>query len=508
MVYVKHNWEGGREGGTPITAAALDEMEDGIDLAINQGLTVGSVTTGPVASATVSGDPGSKVLNLVLPESTEYGWLVAGHGSNGGMVYEALNLFYSADGKTVTGGYGNPLYRPASAGTSLRDPHIQKIGDTWFMAYTPNNGISKTLEVAKSTDLINWSLAATANVAATANMTWSWAPELVQDTDGSWYMFYTAVNTTVNPPTHEIWRVKATDNTLTSWGAPVKVTWTVHPGGNPLDPAFIRNGNTWYIYYGLDGVIRRATASTLAGVWTTDRAGDWAGWISGAIDGVSHAGYEGPEVVLAEPGRFRIYLDRYTSPGNTALGYIYSDSTDGMVTWTAPKAVAKGPGFPVDMQVRHGTWHKIGTAKDHEAVMAATMGTAGKVRHAEFTGAGTIAANTKWAGPFTLDAAASTNAGEFVEATGRQLKVLRDGVYSVDFFVGAGVALGGWIAVKGPAETPNYATNDIAAGAPAWSISAANLWLKAGTILEFYFNPANAVTMPAAGIRARVTKVQ
>lgn len=512
MVYQKHNWKPGKDGGTSVNHVSLNEMEDGIDLAINQGLTVGTVTTGAVAGAAVTGEPGAKKLDLVLPQNTEFGWLHAGHINNGGTAYEALHLHYSPDGKTVLGGYGNPVYRPVSAGTSLRDPHIQRINDTWVMCYTPNNGKSETLELAQSDDLVNWTLIATVNVAAATNQDWAWAPELVFD-NGSWYMFYTAVNIAVSPATHEIWRVRALNPALTSWGELTKVTWSVHPGGNPIDPAFIKVGNTWQIYYGLDGVIRRATAATVAGTWTTDKTGDWAGWVSGAVDGTNHRGYEGPELVWAEPGRLRIYLDRYlVSPVNKAMGYIYSDSTDNGQTWTAPKKVLKGPGFPQDGEVRHGTWYKINTALEHEQVLGATLGTGQKIWHAELTGSGTITGGQKWAGPFTRDTLASSNALDFTELnngtnglTNRQVRILRTGIYAVDFLVQAGVALGGWMAVKGPGETPNYATNDLAAGAPAWSVSASNLRLEAGTVLEFYFQPANTATL--SDLRVRLTKV-
>jgi hypothetical protein len=507
MVYVQHNWQAGRDGGTPITAVALNEMEDGIDLAINQGLVVGSVTTGAVADAAITGDPGSKQLDLVLPESTDYGWLHAAHNGNGGTPYEALFLHYSPDGRTALGGYGNPVYRPVSTGTSLRDPHIKRIGETWFMVYTPNNGQSKTFEVAKSDDLINWTLVTTVDTSGVSGMEWSWAPELVQETNGDWYVFFTAVDTGPVPATHQIWRMKATDNTtLAGFNGLTQVVWSASPGDNPIDPGFFRSGSLWYIFYGVEGVIHRATAPTLTSTWTIDRTGDWAGWVANATDGANHRGYEGPELELVEPGRIRLYLDRYlVDPLNYAAGCIYTESTDDMATWSVPVVVKKGPGFPVDGQVRHGTWLKIATALEHEQVLGATLGTAGKIFHAEYTGTGTITAGNKWLGPFTLDTAKSKNTQDFLTTSGRQITIQRTGVYSVDFFVSAATALGGWIAVKGPVETPNYITNDIAAGAPAWSISAANLWLEAGTVLEFYFNAGNTITL--TGLRVRITKV-
>lgn len=511
MAYVKHDWSSGREGGTPITAAALDEMEDGIDLAINQGLTVGAVTTGAVAAAGISGPAGAKKLDLTLPQTTDYGWIHAGHANNNGMPNEALFMNYSPDGKSVVGGKGNPLYRPSSTGTSLRDPHIQRINGEWVMCYTANSGQQKTLEVAKSQDLTNWALAATVDVSATTNMTWSWAPELAQDNDGSWYMFYTAVNTSVSPATHEIWRVKATNAALTTWSAPVKVTWTTAPTGNPIDPAFIKVGDTWQIFYGLDGTILRATASSLAGTWTTDRTGDWAGWVANAVDGANHRGYEGPELEWAEPNRLRIYLDRYlVSPTNYPSGYVYSDSLDNGATWSAPKVVAVGQGFPPDAKVRHGTWYKIRTALEHEQVMAAVFGTSGRIRHAEYTSSAsaTIAANAKWAGALAVDAANSFNPEDFVSLSGKQLTIQRDGIYSVDWLLWTTVAVGGWMAIKGPGETPVYASNDLPSGVPSWSVAASNLYLKTGTVLEFYIQVANNVTLPAGALRVRLTKVQ
>lgn len=74
MTYAPKTWLDGSSGGTPITAADLNRIEQGVASASAgtpgpaNSLAVGSVAAGPSASATITGTAPSQTLNLVLPQ--------------------------------------------------------------------------------------------------------------------------------------------------------------------------------------------------------------------------------------------------------------------------------------------------------------------------------------------------------------------------------------------------------------------------------------------------------
>jgi hypothetical protein len=450
-----------------------------------------------------------------------YGWVFAGHSQNDSPDYvqERLQLFYSPDGRTVLGGAGNPLYTPASTNNSLRDPVIKKVGDAWFMVYTANGGKDKTMEVAKSDDLINWTLVTTINVAAVPNLWMPWAPELVQDLDGSWIILFTAVENGPDPVLgiyrHTLYWTRATNTDLSSWTTPQNVFWdgSGAQGPAPIDAAPVRYNGKWWIFYGNDGVIHRAWADTLTGTWTTDKTGDWAQWASRAVTGTAHKGYEGPEVALLENGVVRVYLDEYTNPGAKPFGYVYSDSTDGMATWSRPVKVQTGPGFPTDSQVRHGTWLKLNSLTDMNRAIGAAYGTGQKMRHAEFYATGAVPGNTDWAGDFIYDTVLSQHGDEIAikrPDSGQAVQVLRDGVYALHFHFTTSPQAetgGGWISIESPDGTIKWCTNDIPAGATAWSVSTGNRFMKAGTILKAVYH-AKTSFVALGEVRLIITKMQ
>lgn len=442
-----------------------------------------------------------------------YGWIFAGHTDNdNSMVQERLQLFYSPDGRTVLGGAGNPLYKPSSTGHSLRDPVIRRAGDVWFMCYTADSGREKTLEVAQSTDLVNWKLTQTIDVSSVPSLQWPWAPELVQDTDGSWVILFTAVETLSGNP-HEIYWVRSTNSTLTSWTAPARITWTgLSQGSSPIDPCALYYGGQWHIFYGNNGIIQHATATTLTGVWTTDKAGDWAGWVANAPEGAQHMGYEGPEAVLLPGGVVRLYLDEYDLPSASPIGYCYTESSDGMVTWSVPQRVAKGPSFPSDSQVRHGTWLKLSGQRDLNQLIGAALGTGPKYRHAEFYATGTVPADTTWNGTFTYDTVLSRNGDEIAKLGpgGNQITILRDGVYALyGHFTTSPAAntRGGWLAFKSPDQSIIWCTKDVVDQATADSVAAGNRFIPKDTVIEFFYHP-NTAAVNLGEVRAIVTKMQ
>jgi hypothetical protein len=433
-----------------------------------------------------------------------FGFLVAFHNDG---AQERLNLYYSPTGRTVLGGYGNPVYTPASTGHSLRDPSIRKIGDTWYCAYTANNGFSLNFEIAQSTDLVNWTLTATIDCSTLPTIRNAWAPEFVQDTDGSWIIVFTVVHTDTGNP-HDFYWVRAQNPQLTSWTAPALVRWTgLGQGAIPIDATVVRYNGEWYAFYGNNGVIQRATFTNWGDVWNTDKNGDWAGFIAGAPQGANHMGYEGPEIVDMGSGHFRLYLDEYTNPSAFDTGVVYSDSFDGMATWTTPKVVAKGPGFPPDSNIRHGSWYKIHSATELVQAQSVAFGTGQRLRHAEFYSSnGTVAGQVYGAAGQVLTndpGRSSADWQDWLSLSGTSLTFLREGEYTLDIIApnteqGMTVmGAGSWIAMKGPLPGTTYskiyASTDLAATAAAQSLSRGSVWLKAGDVITFEVQTANAM---------------
>jgi hypothetical protein len=433
----------------------------------------------------------------------KYGYLVANFGNND-PAYEKLSVNYSNDGKYVVAGINNPVHSPTSG---VRDPSVIEFNGVWYVAYTVNNGYDKTLGVSSSTDLVNWTTPTIISVSAATSLAQAWAPEWAIDTDGTTVrLFFTNVTTA---PVLETWYITATNGALTTWSAPVKINWTANPG-NVIDPFSIYEGGTWTHFYGVDGYIHRATSSTLTGTWTQQNSGDWASWRANAPD--ANTNYEAPQVVKLAPNLFRIYLDRYVGASGpyTFKGYIYSEATSLSGTWSTPIACNTSPGYPGGQVLRHGSWIKLNSTYDQQLVRAATVEGMPPVRHAEVTASNNVTGGQHWNGAFTLDGPLSKRSGDFMSIpANRQIKILVEGVYTFDWLAVSTINLGGgWMAIKGPSETPIHATNDIMNGAPAWNVVLSNIYVLAGTIFEFYFFPGATQTSAQLSLRARVTKVQ
>lgn len=445
----------------------------------------------------------------------DYGLLYVGFSSPSDVSppsqpYEKMQLLSSADGHTFTGAEINPLYTDPNTGASFRDPSILKIGSTCFCAYTVNNGLSKNFGLIKSTDLVNWtSLSGVANtptlvdVSAATSLNQAWAPELLTD-GANVYAFFADVTSGGG---QSLWYVKFTDSTgLTTWNAPVAVSWTSAPA-YAIDPAVVWDANhsTYRMFFANAGVINRASCSTLTGTWTVDKTGDWAGWLAG-LGANSHC--EAPELVQSPSGTWRIYFDPYfgTASPYTHTGYYYSETSDvSSTSWSAPVKCAKGPGFPPDGMLRHGGFVQLANAADRTAVNNA-MSERAPFRHAEYTCGNTTAASGLLnIGTPAIDNANSYRASDFIASTpAQQIVIGVEGVYSIDFFTSLSAACGGgWMAIKGPSQSPNYASNDLVSTASAWSIPVSNVHLAANTTLQFYLDATASVT---SSVRIRITK--
>jgi hypothetical protein len=127
----------------------------------------------------------------------------------------------------------------------------------------------------------------------------------------------------------------ATDPTLTMWSIPVPLTGI---GPNHIDTVVVRQGSTYHAFTKNETTkfIEHAVAANPSGPFRFVGTGDWAGW--GGLR-------EGPSLVRLDDGHWRIYMDSYLDHR-----YFYSDSVDGLRTWTRLRELPRLSGY-----VRHFT---------------------------------------------------------------------------------------------------------------------------------------------------------
>lgn len=245
-----------------------------------------------------------------------------------------LSLFSSADGINFTS-LGLEVYTPARA--LLRDPSIIRAADgLYYVAYTTDwNG--STFGIARSANLRTWTHVADVPVklAGVSNV---WAPEWFRDSDGS-IKLVMSLSTQGRGGPFAAYAVTALDASFTRFSDPVPMqglekntidTFVIRHEGRYV--AFTKNETTKFI--------ELATAPSLDGPWTFQKTGDWAGW-GGPLEGQALVPVEGAD---GRPG-WRIYFDDYTTKRCW-----YSDSFDGLQTWTAKKELGGVSGT-----VRHFT---------------------------------------------------------------------------------------------------------------------------------------------------------
>lgn len=231
---------------------------------------------------------------------------------------DRLSLFSSRDGVTFTS-VGSEVYRPPQG--LLRDPSILRAADgQYYVAYT-TGWTGSTFGIARSADLQRWTHVADVPVAL-PGVTNVWAPEWFRDSDGSLHLVVSLSKGGTQGP-FAAYAVKALDASLTRFAAPTPMrgleqnfidTFVIQHDGRYV--AFTKNETTKFI--------ERATAPSLQGPWTLDRTGDWAGW-GGPSEGQALVPVKGSD---GRPG-WRIYFDDYTTKR-----YWFSDSFDGLQTWT------------------------------------------------------------------------------------------------------------------------------------------------------------------------------
>ena len=413
---------------------------------------------------------------------------------------EQLNLFYSADGHSVTGRGPNPVYTSVHG---LRDPSIINYQGTWVMAHGWDDPTQKKFSIVTSPDLVSWSEVAIVDVSSATGITQAWAPELTVDETGNLYAFFTNV---VSSTDMEIWYSQCTaTNNFATWALPVKLGWTTVPG-KAMDATFQKVNGTWHMFFGDNTYVVHATATALLGPWTQDKSGDWAGW---------GPNREAPELVRLGPSKWRIYIDRYhgTSPNWVYDGYGYSESTD-LVNWSP----LVGVGMPADLSqivIRHGSFLRLDTAQNVSLVKGIMHSGASSHLHAEFFASPSIPGTMveTGMGSMTLDASFS-DAGQslFTQSPAGTIVVNATGKYSIDFHVGedpvnnfGNGTTAHWVTVNSPTMGRNIARNAGAGGYES-SCSASAVFLRAGDTIvpKIAQNTGAAQTLMG---RLRITRV-
>ncbi len=266
---------------------------------------------------------------------------------------DKLSLFSSYDGITFTS-LASETYQPPKG--LVRDPSILHAADGYYyIAYT-TGWAGQTFGVARSHDLKTWEHLRDVTIDL-PGLTNVWAPEWFRDTDGS-VSIVVSLSTGGTKGPFAAYALKATDATLTHFG-PAQVMKGLE--NNHIDTFPIKDGGRYVVVTKNETTktLELAAAQTLVGPWTIEKTGDWAGW----GDWI-----EGPALVPLKDGGWRIYFDDYLTKH-----YWYSDSRDGLKTWTPRKQLGGVSG-----SVRHFTVIK-------EATSVVDAATAPRARPAKIT---------------------------------------------------------------------------------------------------------------------------
>ncbi|MFE3292263.1 arabinofuranosidase [Rhodococcus sp. NPDC059234] len=231
-------------------------------------------------------------------------------------------------------------YRPPSG--VVRDPSIFRHTDgSYYVTYTTADGAN--IGFARSSDRMNWTpmgswpvpfccafLPGTGDGTGSASppglsgsagfkdgpslspfTTKAWAPE--------WFVDGDRVNVILSMSTgggFVPYLMTALEPSLRLWSLPVPLDGI---GADHIDTTVVKVGSTYHAFTKNETkkVIEHAVASSVTGPYSFVPAGNW-----GSLR-------EGPAVVQLPNGAWRMYLDAYAEGK-----YLYSDSTDGLSTWS------------------------------------------------------------------------------------------------------------------------------------------------------------------------------
>jgi hypothetical protein len=223
-----------------------------------------------------------------------------------------LSLFSSVDGVTFTS-LASDAYTPPNG--LMRDPAIIRHSDGYYYVVYATGATE--LGLTRSKDLKHWqfvrNVPITLPTAAPAT-----APEWLRDKDGSLKLIVSAAKggAFIITPNAD----------FSAWSAPKRLQ------GLPADyvdtvVALTDDGYAALSRNGATALIEMASAKSLLGPWTVGKRGDWAQW--GPTSG-AHS------VVKLSNGHWRLYFGSRLG-GSQGSSRWYSDSQDGMRTWSAAK---------------------------------------------------------------------------------------------------------------------------------------------------------------------------
>ena len=231
-------------------------------------------------------------------------------------------------------------YRPPSG--LVRDPSIFRNTDgMYYVTYTTGGG--SNIGFARSSDRINWTplgnypvpfccafLPGTGDGTGSASppgssgsagfsdgpslspfTTKAWAPE--------WFVDGDRVNVILSMSTgggFVPYLMTALEPSLRLWSLPVPLAGI---GADHIDTTVVKVGSTYHAFTKNETkkIIEHAVAPSVTGPYSFVPSGDWGSML------------EGPALVQLPNDTWRIYLDAYTEGK-----YLYSDSTDGLSTWS------------------------------------------------------------------------------------------------------------------------------------------------------------------------------
>ncbi|WP_233425540.1 arabinofuranosidase [Gordonia otitidis] len=262
--------------------------------------------------------------------------------SNTSDVY--MDVYTSAEGATFTP-VAKPAYRPPTG--RVRDPSIFRHTDGYYyVTYTTVDGAN--IGLARSRDRVHWtflenwpvplccaflpgtgdgkgfgsssgpgssgSAGSSDGPSLSPFTTKAWAPD--------WFVEGGRVNVIFSMSTgggFVPYVMTALDSSLRVWGPPIPLAGL---GADHIDTTVVKVGATYHAFTKNETkkVVQHAVSSSLYGPYRFISPGDWGTFV------------EGPAVIQLPSGAWRIYLDAYKSGR-----YLYSDSTDGLNTWTPVK---------------------------------------------------------------------------------------------------------------------------------------------------------------------------
>ncbi|KAK0956802.1 hypothetical protein LTR33_016223 [Friedmanniomyces endolithicus] len=165
---------------------------------------------------------------------------------------------------------------PEMGGANFPDPSIIQVGSTWYAFATRTLGTSLHIQIASSPDFVTWSIVKNSDGSQKDALpglpAWvdtsspnTWAPDLIQLTDGSFVMYFSAA-TTSDPSKHCIGA--ASSSSITGPFTPIGSSALICPlsQGGAIDASGYYDNGKRYIAYKVDGNSMGAGGACNSGV--------------------------------------------------------------------------------------------------------------------------------------------------------------------------------------------------------------------------------------------------